>query len=534
MKKLSESGQLRGGVILSYLSEGLGILTGLIYTPLMLSLAGQSEYGLYQLVYSTVAYLSLIGLGFSSSYQRYYSRTKAAENAQAENGESPARSGAEEAKIGMPGLNGMFLIVFLAMSLICLLCGTVMVFNTEKLFGNKLAPEELERAKVLLAFMVFNMALTFPNSLFTSNIIAHRKFIFQKLVLLAHQVFNPLLCIPLLFMGYGSIGMVFASTVIAVVSFGLNLYYAVSKLKLRVSFRNIRFSLLKDVWGFTFFIFLNQIVNQINWNVDKYLLGRYCGTVVVAIYGIGGQLRGYFSQFSSAISNVFIPKVNQIVAETDDNHALSRLFTRVGRTQAYVIFLIVSGFAFFGKCFIHLWAGKEYDESFTIAMMFFAVLVVPYIQNLGTEIQRAKNKHRVRSVVYAVMSVMNILISIPLIKAYGATGAAAGTVISIVLCAIVFMNIYYAKYIGLEILDFWKNIATMLPGLLPPVLAGFAINRWIRPHSWLTLGAAIVLYTAVYAVSMYFISMNATEKNMIQKIFRRIRRKKPERKESEE
>ena len=69
----------------------------------MLRLLGQSEYGLYQLVYSVVSYLSLLSLGFSSSYMRFYSRYKV------ENNED------EVAR-----LNGMFLLIFMFLSVVCI------------------------------------------------------------------------------------------------------------------------------------------------------------------------------------------------------------------------------------------------------------------------------------------------------------------------------------------------------------------------------------------------------------------------------
>lgn len=497
MRKISEGAQIRAGVILSYAIEAINIISGLIYTPMMLSLLGQSEYGLYQLVFSTVSYLSLIGLGFSSSYQRYYAKAKV-QNEQ------------EVAK-----LNGMFMIVFCVMSAVCLICGALMIQRPDLIFGNKLTSAELTKSKILLTFMIFNMALTFPNSLFTSNITAHKQFIFQRLVILAERLVNPFICIPLLFMGYGSIGLVVISTVLAVTAFLCNSIFCIQKLKMKFSFRGLRFSKLKELWGFTFFIFLNQIVNQVNWNVAKFLLGRFYGTAVVAIYSVGGQLRGYFSQFSTSISNVYIPQVNQIVAKTDDNKELDKLFIKVGTTQAYVIFLVVSGFAIFGKMFIHLWAGREYNQSFYIALMLFLVLVIPYIQNLGVEIQRAKNKHRVRSVVYLIMAGVNVVISIPLIKNFGAIGAAIGTTISIFLCNVVFMNIYYSKYIGLDIIRFWKNILKLVPGVLPPILFGILYNILFKQENWFILALGIASYTTVYCASMFFLTINKNQRKQI-------------------
>ena len=56
--------QLKAGAAISYATQAVHILSGLIYTPVMLRLLGQSEYGLYQLVQSVVSYLGLLSLGF--------------------------------------------------------------------------------------------------------------------------------------------------------------------------------------------------------------------------------------------------------------------------------------------------------------------------------------------------------------------------------------------------------------------------------------------------------------------------------------
>ena len=46
MSKYKNLNQLKAGAALSYISMGLGYLVSIIYTPIMLRLLGQSEYGL--------------------------------------------------------------------------------------------------------------------------------------------------------------------------------------------------------------------------------------------------------------------------------------------------------------------------------------------------------------------------------------------------------------------------------------------------------------------------------------------------------
>lgn len=500
--------QRKAGVILSYAGEIVKILVNLVYTPIMLRLLGQSEYGLYQLVYSVVSYLSLLSLGFGSSYLRFYSRYKA------QNDED-----------GVAKLNGMFILIFCSISVICILCGTVMVRNIRTIFGTGLTESEYATAKVLMELLIINLALTFPNSVFNCSITAHEKFLFQELLILLQNLFSPFLTLPLLIMGYGSIGMVSVTTLLTFVLLISNMFYCFKKLHVRFAFHGLKISLFKEMWVFTFFIFLNQIIDQINWSVDKFLLGRFAGTTAVAVYGVGGQINTLYLQFSSSVSNVFVPKVNRIVAETNDNTELTTLFTKVGRIQFIVLGLILTGFVFFGMPFVNLWAGEGYGASYAVALLLIIPVTVPLIQNLGIEIQRAKNMHKARAVVYLAIAIANVFISIPLIKFFGPEGAALGTAISLFAGNIIFMNWYYHARIGMNMFYFWKEIAKFIPALIAPCVVGIAIMKFVNITGLVKLGVFAVVYAAVYGLSMYFFGMNEEEKQLVMGPIRKILRK---------
>ena len=489
--------QKKTGVILSYLSQGIHILSGLIYTPIMLRLLGQSEYGLYQLVYSVVSYLSLLSFGFTASYMRFYSRAKA-KNEQDE----------------VARLNGMFMTIFMAIAVICVLCGSVMIGNIKLIFSDGLTPQEYPTARILMGLMVFNLALTFPNSVFDAFTSAHERFFFQKMLTVFQNLLNPFLALPLLLLGYGSVGMVCVTTFLTVSKLAMNVWFSLKKLHVRFIFNGFRFGLLKEMWVFTFFIFLNQIIDQVNWNVGKFLLGRLSGTTAVAIFGLGAQI--------TSISNVFVPKVNRIVATSDDNSELTKLFTKVGRVQFIILALIFTGFIFFGRPFMIFWGGEGYADSYYIALWLILPVTVPLIQNLGIEIQRAKNKHQARSIVYFCIAIANVLISIPLIRSVGTVGAAMGTGLSLICGNIIFMNWYYQKHIGLDMFYFWKSISRFIPSLVVPCIVGVLIMIFVPMNSLFVLGAWIVLYAAVYCLSMYFLGMNNEEKQMVMGPIRKL------------
>lgn len=500
--------QLKVGAALSYISMGLGYIISIVYTPIMLRLLGQSEYGLYNLVASVVSYLGLLNFGFGSAYMRYYSRYKVKED-----------SG------NIAKLNGMFLIIFTVISFITILAGSILILNIDAIFGDKLTLNELSTARTLMLIMVFNMALSFPASVFNSYITANEEYVFQKLVSMIKIVVNPFIMLPVLLMGYKSIGMVMVTTLLTIIVEIMNIIFCFRKLKMRFSFKSFDFMLMKEMAIFSSYLFMNMIIDQINWNVDKFVLGRYQGTISVAIYGLAAQLNSYYLSLSSAVSSVFIPRVNRMVAINNDNEELTGLFTRVGRIQFILLSLVCSGFVIFGQSFIAKWAGYDYKDAYFIVLLLIVPVTIPLFQNLGIEIQKAKNMHQFRSWTYLFIAIGNVFLSIPLAKAYGGIGAAVGTAISITIGNTFVMNWYYHNRVGLDMVYFWKEILSFSKGLILPFVLGLMMYLLVDLNSIRNFLISGIIYVTVFSISIWFLGMNNYEKELISQPFRKIIKK---------
>ncbi|NLC96008.1 MAG: oligosaccharide flippase family protein [Erysipelotrichaceae bacterium] len=491
--------QLKLGIILSYLTMFAKNAIAILYTPIMLRLLGQSEYGLYQLVYSVVSYLGLLSFGFGSAYVRFYSRYNRLNDG-----------------IGLAKLNGLFLIVFCLISIITIACGSLLIYNIEVIFGKSLTEYEISTAKLLMLLMVINLALTFLSSVFDSYVTANEKYFFQRIIQLLETVCNPFLALPLLVMGYKSVSLIIVTTVLTFSKLIINVFYCKNKLHMSFIFKDFDFSLFKEIGTFSFYIFINIIVDQINWSVDKYILGVFGGTVSVAIYSIGGQINTLYMNLSTAVSSVFIPRVNKIIAnDYDDNSTLTDIFTKVGRIQFIILSCILSGFIIVGNYFISVWAGTEYHTAYYVALLLITPVTIPLIQNLGIEIQRAKNLHKFRSFVYLFIAVSNILISIPLTIKFGEIGAALGTAIALIVGNIIIMNIYYKKVVCLDMEYFWKEISKLLPSILFAFCIGYLGKLFIGVTNFISFITVGIIYLISFIILIYKYGFNDYEKELI-------------------
>lgn len=492
--------QIKAGVILSYVSMFLGILISLVYTPIILRMLGQSEYGLYSLVASVVGYLNLLNFGLSSAYMRYYSRYKVTEG-----------------RDKIASLNGMFLMVFSLLGMVVLVVGAGLIGNSARIFAANLTVAEIEKARVLMAIMVFNLAFSLPASVFTSNITANEKYFFLRMVNIIKIVVSPLLTLPILMLGYQALGMVVMTTLCTMIAEIINIFFCFKKLQMEIAFNRFEFGLIKEVAYFSFFIFLNMIVDQINWSVDKFILGVYQGTVAVAIYGVAAQLNTYYINFASNFAAVFTPRIHRLVTQQHNNDELTALFTRVGRIQFIILSFICLCLIFFGKSFICLWAGADYRDSYYIALLLIIPVTVSLVQTIGIEIQRAQNLHQYRAVIYIIIAIINLGISIPLCKLWSGIGCAMGTSLGIICGNGIAMNIVYHQKCGINMIYFWRQILKFIPALIIPLIIGILLVKWVNLNNWMLFLGCGLVYLLVYAASMWYLGMNQYEKELISK-----------------
>lgn len=508
---------MRLSVIISYLQMVLAIAISIFYTPYALKVLGDNEYGLLQTANSTVAMLSVLMLGFNSSYIRYYARYK--------------QAGDQEA---IYKLNGLFMVLFCVLGSLVLGCGLFLAGNLELVFDDGLTVQEYATGRVLLIITTLTLALSFPRTVFSNIISAHERYVFLKGVAMVESVGGPLMNFAVLYFGLRSVAITSVALTVGTVVFLLYGYYAIRVLKQKFIFRNFEKGLLGSLFRFTGFIAINLIVDQVNNQVDKVLLARFCGTAVVSVYAVGINFSNYYTQFSTAISGIFTPRVHRMVISTEHDLALQRrelttFFTKVGRMQFLLLALVASGFVLFGQQFLTLWVGPGYKESYYVALACMLPGTVPLIQNVGIEIQRAENCHHYRSIIYGIIAAFNVAVTIYLCQIWGAAGAALGTGAACVLGHGIIMNVFYHKKVNIDMIVFWRNILRQALGMLPAFAVGFVVAKWIVIESWLALLGCVMIYMAAYLASVLTCSMNEEEKTvcraLLQKIYHRGEKK---------
>lgn len=512
MKGLSASTERKAGAVLSYAQVFLSVLTGLLYTPVMLRLMGQHEYGLYGTVNSAISMLSLLDLGFTSSYIRFYSKYKA-----------------ENLQNKINSFNSLFFIVFVVISVIAAVIGSFLSFDPAIIFDNGLTSQELSKAKIMMFLLTISMVLGFLHTVFGCYISANQKFVFSKGVSIVTIIITVAVNVVVLFLGYGAVGLIIVALVIGIINKGVTIFYAYKNLGFKFDFKNIDTKLFKSVLTFSGLIAINMFVDKVNSGIDSVLLGRFCGTAAVAVYSVGASLNSHFSMFSTAISGVFTPHIHNLVNSyemdsLEQRNALTKFFVKVGRLQYLLLALIASGVVFFGKQFIHFWAGEGYEKSYYIALILILPSIISLTQNVGIEIQRAENRHHYRAYIYGAMALLNLTLSIFLCQIWEGIGAAIGTGLASLVANGIIMDVVYHKKININILEYWKNILHQTLGMIGPFIIGALIMKFADMGSLVKLAFWIFVYVIIYAVFVWPVSMNKFEKELFLGAIKKLKR----------
>ena len=505
-----ETNQIKKGIILSYASLAISAVFGLIQVPIYTKLMGESEYGIYGAMGSILASFSVMDFGLSATIVRFYSRYKALKDSK-----------------NMENILAICSILYSILSVLALLIGGIVYLNFNNWLGKNLSIEQIFEAKQIYIVILINIAFTIPSQLFTAILNAHERFSFLKLLNIFQTVAQFLTVIAVLIHHPTALTLVIIITFFNLIIIPIKIYYCFVKLKVKIKLHSVPEGLLSSILSFTFLIFLTTIVDQLLWRANPIILLQLKGPEESAIYTVAFTIFTNYMLLSTVISSVFLPKVTHMVTMGISNTSLSNLFIKVGRIQFLLLSCVLTGFILFGMQFIDIFTSKKSEQfSYSSAYYITLLLIVPFtidlIQNIVLTILQAKNKILFRTCVFLSMAIVNVFVAYQLAKFWGGIGCAFATGLVFLIGNLVFMNIYYAKHIYIDIKEFWKQIGKISFISLICYVIGLFINSISLFPNLINFALKIVLYVLVYFSIMWALAMNDYEKGLIKGLLRKI------------
>ena len=501
--------QLKRGALLSYVKMILTNIVGILLTPFIIKSLGSSEYGVYLLVGSVVAYLGLMNLGIDNAIVRYVAKYKVKND-----------------KVGEQKFLGTTMWIYIIISFFLTIIGIIIYFNLESIFANSLNADELEKAKIMFAILVGNIAIAFPGGTFMAICEGYENFVFPNTMSIIKYIIRAFTIVCLLLLGGKAISIVVLDTILSVSTILIAAIFVTKKLKIKISLKIYDFSLVKDIFSYSLWVFLFGIVYNFQWRSGQVILGITTDTATIAIYGVGIMLGGYYGAFSGGINSVLVPRATQMVFNKSDGKSLTDFMVKIGRLNAIILFMVLSGFILFGKIFVELWVGKAYEKAYIIALLLMIVMTLPLIQAFGNSILEARRKNRFKS----LLSIFTVSIAILFSYYFSETNGVYGVIIPLVIAMFInsiVMTFYYKKIFGFKIIFFLKN--TMAKPLIVNsflTVITYLILKQTIIDSWFMFGIYTLIFGIIQVTLSYTILMNNYEKSLILNLLKSKRQSK--------
>jgi len=491
--------QLKRGVLLSYLNIFLTNVLGLLITPFMVHRLGNSEYGLYMLVGSLISYIGILDFGLSSTIIRFVAKHRA-----------------EKRKKEEENFLATVMLIYTIISAIIVLSGIAIYFNLGSIF-KKLSIAELHEVRIMFAILILNLAVTLPGGVFTGICSAYEQFVFPNALSILKYIVRSFILVIILLSGGTVISIVVLDTIVNLITIFLSMYYVFTKLDVVFKLHKFQKSIVIQIFSFSVWIFIFSLVSQFQWRSGQIILGIVSGATAVAIYGVGIMLGSYYGVFSTAISDVFLPRATTMIVSSATNHELTSMMIRIGRFSLIFLLMILGGFVLYGDQFVNLWLGPTYHDSWIIALIIMLTYTVPLVQSFANSVLEAKNKFAFKAKTYIILIVAGTCLGYYLVRYFGTIGIIIGTSAGWLSSQII-LNIYYQKVIKLEILRFFKELFNrLLLVFLLVLVIGYAFN-YIPGNNWAIFSIKVSLYLAVFFSLMFYYGLNIYEIKMFKEL----------------
>lgn len=490
------SNQIKIGAILSYLSIGINIIAGLVYTPWMVDTIGKSDYGLYTLSNSLIT-LFLVDLGLSSAVSRYVAKYRA-----------------EGRQDKVNNFLGAVYKLYLIIDAVIFIALIIIYFCIDSIYV-KLTPAELGKFKVVYLISASFAVINFPFVTFNGILNSYEEFVHLKLADVIYRILLVALTVITLLLGGRLYGLVVVHAIVGLIIIVYKWIVVKKRIKLRVNWKYSDFSLYKDVFGFSIWVTISSLAQRLVFNITPSILGAVASSATIAVFGIVTTIEGYTYTITTAINGMFMAKISRIYECGGEQNELMPLMLSVGKFQYAINGLIVAGFAVIGKEFINLWIGSTYlDAYYGILLVIIPGLFFNSMQIANTAMI-VRKKVNLQAWVNLGMGIVNIIMSIILSSYLGVIGACISISIAYMLRAMALLFIY-KRVLKIDMARFVINcyIRMGIPIIITIVL-GYLMNSLFSNAGWLVFASKGLVIIGIYTAVTLLLGLNSEERNKL-------------------
>ncbi len=424
----------------------ISVIIPILLTPFVIHRLGNQHYGLWILIGSVIGYYGLLDLGIGSSVVRYVSKYIAADDEQ-----------------NLNGFVNTVLFMFILVSIAAIIVSGVLSLFLADFFDLSEADAALFSRLVLVLGMAF--ALSFPGGVFGGILQAIQRYDVNNVMEISCSIAKAGMTVYFLSRGGGLMALGLITLLFKCIDVPYKIFFALRLTPmLKIDLRLAQKSKLRDIFGYSIFAFIWRIADRFRFHMDSVVIGAFLSAGAITFYSIGARLMTYYLRLTGAFSSVTTPMFSSMEAR-DQSEKIRNLLTNGTRYLSLIAIFVGMSLILYGKPFIRLWIGEGYSSSYYVML----ILIVPYMialsQSMSLTAAYGIGKHKFLSVVTIGEGVLNLALSILLVRRYGIYGVALGTAIPMLIVKLFIQPVYICREVGIPITKY-------VAGLFRPFLVG--------------------------------------------------------------
>lgn len=471
--------EIRRGAVLNYILLFLQIGIPLLLTPYIMKTLGAAEYGVYMLASTIMVRLYMSDLGRTTTTRflsEYYG-----------NGDLH----------GAACFLGNMVSLYAGIGLLILLLGLGLYPWLGDIFSTFTA-EELHIYRILYLMTLINAAIMFPARSLAGVADAHQKFTIPGLIAVCAALCNGVGTVILLVLGHRAVGLIALSICTGIVALLCNLFYCFWGLRARISLKGTNGTICRSIFVFSFWMFLNQLINMLNAGTGNYIVAMTQGPESAGIYTNGLMIYGHYFMLAGILSALFLPRVVRLVIKGGTANEQTEAMIRLGRAQLMILGAALIFLLFFGSEFFRAWVGDIAGANAQLSYLITLCLVIPQtfslVQALGWQISQARDALKQRVLITGFNSLLFILVSYFVCRHWGIAAQAVWAALSI-LIQLTMLNLIHYRGLGLNI---WRFYRETFRGATAPFLLCSAICLALNTLITVDGGTGLVLKSAIF------------------------------------
>lgn len=473
--------RLAVNVLMNWAATAVSMVVPFFLTPFVVRHLGPTGYGVWILAVSTVSYLALLDLGLRSAIIRFVSKAQAQDRMQ---DATEAISAALWFRLLVAGVVAVL--------------SVVLAFVSPHLF--KIPPDLIHAAQITVLLCALGVAITLLSGVFGAVLAAIHRFDVLSSISITQTIARAAGVLLLLSHGRGLISLAYWELTVVLLS-GLVSSGVAMKIfpYCRTRITRPAMAVIKPLWTYSVTSFVFILAVQIIINTDTLVIGAFLSVGMVTYYSIGSSLVSYSSQVAGALSTTFTPMASNFEA-AGRQEDLQKMLIRGTQAMLGLTLPIALALTFRGRTFIGLWMGPQYAEISEIVLQILMIsLFFAMADGTAGSIMMAIDKHKpvARWAVYE--AILNLTLSIVLVKTVGLYGVAWGTSVSMTFTHLAFWPRYIEKVLGVSPRTYlWDGWGKVTLASLPFALVCALADHFWRAPNLVAFFAQILVTLPVY------------------------------------